>query len=57
MLGASECKAVPDVFISYAHADRALAELREDPRFEQSRQQILSHLRKERRELGNVTVR
>lgn len=36
--------------------DPPLNELRKDPRFEQIRQQILGHLKKERAELGPVTL-
>lgn len=36
--------------------DPPLAELKKDPRFEQLRQQILGHLRKERAELGPVNL-
>jgi tetratricopeptide (TPR) repeat protein len=36
--------------------DPPLAELKKDPRFEQLRQQILGHLRKERAELGPVSL-
>lgn len=36
--------------------DPPLAELRKDPRFEPLRQQILGHLRKERAELGPVSL-